>query len=321
MIMKTPKSSTLKFLAAAIFLPAMISLSSNTVNKTASAGTGISRDLPIETKIGNAAPENEDDDQHTLITVDANSTLESTFDSLEARAGNGDAQAKCQLAWALDLCANAFQYKNAADAMAYDTETDPLRPADLARANRTLALSEAVESICRGLGEDRLLKTGDSMLESALAGHVPSMSRFALRPHTGGSITLSNLDLIISYRTHAKEFLDRAAMAGDPAALGAVYKSYSIGYLETDAGKLEIPLDLPRAAAAGSVLALGSDRIERRISGADLRQLIGRMNAQDMIRFRKLEAEYRDGYAKNLAKAGNSKTDALMPDEACRSTI
>jgi hypothetical protein len=205
--------------------------------------------------------------------------------------------------------------------MAYDTETDPLKPTDVARANRKLALSEAAESICRGLGENRHLKTGDSMLESALAGHVPSMSRFALRPYTGSSISLSNLDLIISYRKYAREFLDRAALAGDQAALAAVSESYSIGFLDTEAGRLEIPLDIPKAAAAGSVLASNSAMSERRISNGDLRQMISKMNPQELARFRTIEKTYRHGYTKNLVRTGNQKPDPATPEEACQSAI
>lgn len=136
--------------------------------------------------------------------------------ALEAAAAAGDAVAGCRLAMELRRCERHAQ-------------------------DRAVWIGLARDPACEGFAPGDGMQAWKLLLEAARAGHVPSMVRFTspgvIRDEKGRGEW--DLEALGHYRLHVREFLERAAQAGDATAA----ERLGFAHLKPGPGDRPIPYD------------------------------------------------------------------------------
>lgn len=261
--------------------------------------------------------------------------LKSQLPELRAAADRGDAHAACFLAWALDLCERRSNHDRL-----LDYPDDYLARLDDTQAERvSIALNfreRRVSAMCADMKPGDAADIEERILQSALAGHPRSMSRFATLSSLPERYTVySSTDFATAYRENAEAMINRAAEAGDLDAIASISFAYSSGYISSALGDLPIKGDRIKAMAAASAMwrirgVAEKEKLPTAYVGGDdgrdqaARQLVRNRlvsaSQDELIRFTRLESAYVDAYRQQAM--GNSAAHGLLddlPEQACPS--
>jgi hypothetical protein len=218
--------------------------------------------------------------------------LVQAVDSLRAAASAGNGAAGCRLAMELLRCQSWRHDVVLANPPPVPPDLSADRKANLERGTR--AAAERVERLrpaCEGVKEGSEREAWRLLLQAALDGHVPSMTKFggrvAIQPHPNDEY---DLEPFAQYRAHALDFLTRAAAAGDARAyvmLGSRMMSRG------DSGTRAIPFDPVRGIAYMKALARNAEPGLRDSTLASMRHLMmsQKIDAADELRAEPVAAE------------------------------
>lgn len=251
------------------------------------------------------------------ITYDANAPLSSQLRALRRHADLGDRYATCILAFALDLCARGADRIITGDYAS--TMTEAVADEAVERMAMDMAFKERHALTCAGLEEERYEDIDQRLLGSALAGHVPSMRKFALLPsRPGSSIDDPHSEFAQAYGRHAERMLNAAAEAGDPEAVRGVHYAYSLGYITSASGSLPVEKDAAKSFASLLVMARHARTEDRLAIEGKVARSMETMAAPDLSRLARLKAAYdRPGHEREAVWRGGEDPMKDFPEVAC----
>lgn len=146
------------------------------------------------------------------------SPVRDIYPGLVRRAHAGDFRASCRLSHELFRCAFLSSYiGHSAGLLERLAKKDDERSREVER--KTKAKMAREEGVCAGFSSSEALPAWQYLFEAAMAGHIPSMARFAIVP------PLHPLDIGSAplawqvYRHYAPGFLREAADAGESSAV------------------------------------------------------------------------------------------------------
>jgi hypothetical protein len=251
------------------------------------------------------------------ITYDANAPLSSQLRALRRHADRGDRYATCILAFALDLCARGADRIITGDYA--NTMTEAIADEAVERMAMDMAFKERHALACAGLEEERYEDIDQRLLGSALAGHVPSMRKFALLPsRPGSSIDDPHSEFAQAHGRHAERMLNAAAEAGDPEAVRGVHYAYSLGYITSALGSLPVEKDAAKSFASLLAMARHAATEDRLAMERGIAQSVESMTPADLSRFTRLKAAYdRPGREQEAIWRGGENVMKDFPEVAC----
>ncbi|APV51484.1 hypothetical protein BWI17_18375 [Betaproteobacteria bacterium GR16-43] len=149
------------------------------------------------------------------------------YPRLRAEASEGNVRASCRLAFELERCQRDLprwiQGLTIADAKIAKAETSEARERYEKGKAYTQREIESATDICAGFVDTEGVRPWQYLFNAALAGHTPSMARFALAPPLNPLNVTQDLEGVAAYRTYAPDFLRQAADSGyGPAVSGMV---------------------------------------------------------------------------------------------------
>jgi hypothetical protein len=167
--------------------------------------------------------------------------LVSIYEELKAMSAAGNYRAACRLSAEMNRCRTLDINRGVFEAD--KAELSKLKPGtpQYMSQERLVSQSEANYQrdlkVCNGFPQAETKEAWRHLLTAAEAGHVPSMTRFALSPPLEEQQFTTELDAWQTYRQVAPRLLESAVGKGDPAALYA-YAAYLEGKLPAPGGPL-----------------------------------------------------------------------------------
>lgn len=238
--------------------------------------------------------------------VPRNAALIDEIDGLIERADQGDSAAACRLAWDLDLCSRASKLpalqQEWLDSSAAERPHSQAEAESAALLQRVDAWARRASVVCVGLPDDYLRETANRMYRSASLGNATSMARFALAPPFGEMLSLEQAELIDVHRRNALQFLERAALAGEPTGLYGVFVANARGYIPTQYGNLPISPDPVQAVAAGTALLRFADPNTAQWIREVLAQLHGSLPSDSLSNARSLTDTYEQRFSAQVPR-------------------
>lgn len=248
---------------------------------------------------------------------DADAPLATQLHTLRALSDNRDPYATCVLAWALDLCARGTEHVSISEY--YDADMKNLDDKSINDIAMFFEYRQRRATLCSGLVETDLWDIDQRLLQSARMGHVRSMTLLAQFPARAGSgLDTSTASFLQAHREHAEDMLNRAAEAGDPAAIRETHDSYGRGYIISSLGDIKVEIDLAKSIAALQAISLHANQEDRKELDQVVADAVAKMSPRQRLRFERLAAAYSRAYlGKRGAEDQLQRAFDEFPEKVC----